>query len=688
VKGRSAPWTESDLALAADLRRAIETETAHRTKAELALKSNSLEITLRHMNQGIMMIDADHRVQVCNDGALRSLGLAKSLMNSRPRLEEIVEDLARERRSGGEALLQDLRDFLPEVRLADEPRITERTGPDGVVYEVRSMPMPGGGVVSTYTDVTLRKETEAKLRVARDQAQAATHAKSEFLATMSHEIRSPLSGLVGLIELLRETKLEPEQLQMANMAHDSALALLAVLNDVLTFSKIEAKGLSIMPEAVRLRDLVAAVVEPHRLEAARKSVVLTWSADPALPDCVSVDPLRLRQILNNLLSNAVKFTLSGDIELRVELAGDGSGAQMTFSARDSGIGMTEAVLGRLFEPFVQADASTTRDFGGTGLGLSISSRLARMLGGTLTASSRHGVGSTFVLTLPLLAAETPDASDAANAAPAPAIAGRGARVLVVDDDPSIRWLTKRQLELLGLTAVAAENGESALELLRAERFDLVLTDCHMPRMDGIALARAIRGEPDPRLRGIPIVGLTADVTETQRDRALAAGMAEVGMKPLSRAQLSQLLARHLPSGAGKNPEEAHAPAPAPARPSVAFDDETYKDLFEGDDLEGKAWLDEYFAMADSLVVELQRFVGVAAEADLPRLEIAEAAHALAGASLSVGATRVGEEARALQYAAAGDAAARLIDRQETLRKELDAAKTAVSEFLAGSRAAA
>jgi signal transduction histidine kinase/AmiR/NasT family two-component response regulator len=436
-------------------------------------------------------------------------------------------------------------------------------------------------VIGWWREFVLRKDFSAKtaLEAARRNAERLTRVKSDFLATMSHEIRSPLSGLLGVIDLLRESRLAPEQLQMARIAHDSATSLLAVLNDILNFSKVEAAALSIAPEPVGLRNLLGAVAEPHKLQAARKGVELMVRFDPEMPDCVSVDPLRLRQIVNNLLSNAVKFTFAGRIHLNVERDPTESIARMRFTVRDSGIGMTEAVLDRLFEPFVQADASTTRDFGGTGLGLSISSRLAQLLGGTLEATSVLGQGSVFVLRLPLRPAEAADIAEERDAEPEPVVMAEGLKLLVVDDDASIRWLTMRQLERLGVSAEAAENGETALQMLRASQFDLVLTDCHMARMDGIALTRAIRADPDPRLRGLPIVGLTADVTERQRERALQAGMVEVAIKPLSRWQLSHLLARCLPSGSASKPLESSTPARQP----VAFDEESCKDAFTGDD---------------------------------------------------------------------------------------------------------
>jgi light-regulated signal transduction histidine kinase (bacteriophytochrome)/DNA-binding response OmpR family regulator len=680
MSGCSAPWTETDLQFAREFRGAFGIEIGRRNKAELGLKTKFLEVTLQHMNQGILMFDSDRRVQVCNDGAVRSLGLSKPMLDERPRLEEVIEELSR-RGQPSDDLVRKRGVFFPSSGPAGEATIVERRGADGLLYEVRSMPMPGGGFVSTYTDVTDRKAAEAELRAAHDRAQAATKAKSEFLATMSHEIRSPLSGLIGVIELLRESPLQPEQLRMADLASNSAYSLLAVLNDILTFSKIEADGLTIFPEATSLQDLVEAVAEPHKLTAARKGVDLSWRLDPDLPDWISVDPLRLRQILANLLSNAVKFTLAGAIDLHVEKDVAEPHARMRFTVRDSGIGMSESVLGRLFEPFVQADASTTRDFGGTGLGLSISLRLAKLLGGTLRASSVFGEGSAFVLTLPLRPAHLPEAPVTASSLAQTTFAAKGWRVLVVDDDPSIRWLTQRYLEILDVSVETADDGESALQKVRAENYDIVFTDCHMPRMDGIALTRAIRGEADRRLQALPIIGFTADVTESQRLRALGAGMADVAIKPVSRSQLAELLAVHLDSERTSRTDAL----PAMASQSAEFDPSTYLDAFTEDDPDGRAWLADYFAMAQSVIGDLGRIVSGADPADLPRQEIAEAAHALAGASLTVGAHRLGKEARSLQHAALTDAGPRLIERVETLRHELDGAHSAVRAFLGEDR---
>jgi signal transduction histidine kinase/CheY-like chemotaxis protein/HPt (histidine-containing phosphotransfer) domain-containing protein len=511
-----------------------------------------------------------------------------------------------------------------------------------------------------------------QLTLRADEATASSRTKSEFLATMSHEIRSPMSGLVGVIELLRDTELDAEQLRMARMVHGSALTLLAVLNDILDFSKIEAGALAIVPEPTRLPALVEDLVGPFAIEAGRKSVGIGLQISPDIPDCVQVDPLRLRQILGNLLSNAVKFTAHGTIAVAVDVVRHEGGDRMRFAVRDSGIGMSPQIIARLFEPFMQADGSTTRDFGGTGLGLCICQRLARMLDGAITVSSGAGQGSVFTLTLPLrpasFGAVPPEAATPHAQEPI-----AGALVLVVDDDPTMRWLSQRQLQQAGLVVDVAENGEVALEMLSAAPYRLLLTDCHMPRMDGVALTHAIRRSADPVLRAIPIIGLTADVTATQRQRCRDAGMSDVLTKPLSRERLLRTLSTHLPTALLAVPPAIPArSAEEEAGPDAVFDASLYHDLFEPNEHEGEEWLEEFLAVAAELTGELRRLAKAAPTAFD---DVATVAHRLVGCSLSVGATRLGEQARALEQAAiAGDAA--LVETHLGLLEDAAAGATA------------
>jgi light-regulated signal transduction histidine kinase (bacteriophytochrome)/CheY-like chemotaxis protein len=385
------------------------------------------------------------------------------------------------------------------------------------------------------------------MRVARETAERALQAKSEFLAKMSHEIRSPMSGLLGVLELLRGTSLDAEQSQMADLIHHSGSMLLAVLNDILDFSKIEAGAVSVTLESLDVRTLVGNVCQPLAVTAAAKGIRLHAAIDSAVPDSISTDSLRLRQVLVNLLSNALKFTHAGEITLSLRVVvGEDLAPKLRFAVRDTGIGMSAEVKNRLFAPFMQADNSTTRVYGGTGLGLCISHQLVRLLGGELGVTSVEGAGSIFSFSLPIPAGvrTAPDDVATSSRENEDAAIVAGPRVLVADDDLTNRWLTQRQLQKLGLVVDSVENGEIALRMLRAKSYDLLLTDCHMPIMDGVGLTLAVRGDANASLRALPVIGLTADVTEAQRVRCEQAGMNELAIKPLTIEKLSKLLHRY------------------------------------------------------------------------------------------------------------------------------------------------
>ncbi len=516
-------------------------------------------------------------------------------------------------------------------------------------------------------------EREIVARSQRDAAERAARAKSEFLATMSHEIRSPMSALIGVLDVLRAEMLQPEQLRLVDMAHNSASMLLAVLNDVLDFSKIEAGAMSIECRPVELRRLLDDVVQPHILAAAQKGLAFTLSIAPAAPGWVLTDSLRVKQIIGNLLSNAVKFTAAGEIAVSVEIAGAATTPTLRIDVRDTGIGIDAAALGRLFRPFTQADGSTTRVYGGTGLGLAISKKLAELLQGNLAATSQAGSGSIFSLHLPLLPCAGQDecAGDVPRAAPAMIHAGR--RALVVDDDPTIRWLSERQLKSLGFAVDTAPDGEKALTRFLAGSFDLVLTDCHMPRMDGVALCQSIRAAEQDDLRRVPIIGVTADVTEVQRERCFAAGMSDLAIKPLTLPHLSALVARHFAAATA-------SPAPAEAPSAMAFDGSIFLSILDPGDPAGAAWLGEYLQAAAGDLATLRGLA--AAPSALP--DLITVAHRLAGASYSAGATRTGDAARALERAAQAGDIASIPSLIATIGTSLGAAEAAINGFLAES----
>jgi signal transduction histidine kinase/CheY-like chemotaxis protein len=493
-------------------------------------------------------------------------------------------------------------------------------------------------------------EREIQARAERDAAERAARTKSEFLATMSHEIRSPLSGLLGVLEVLRGTELDPEQHRMATMIHGSATMLLMVLNDVLDFSKIEANALTIEKQPTELRGFLEGVTQQYVIAAERKGIGFSLAVDDDVPDAILVDSLRVWQILENLLSNATKFTERGMVALRVSVRHDAPAPMLSIAVTDTGVGMDAAVVARLFNPFMQADGSTTRKYGGTGLGLAIAKKLSALMGGDLTATSQPGLGSVFCLTLPLLPCNPVREAKDAEPRPVQKSTQHGHRILVVEDDPTIRWISTRQLTDLGYHVDTEEDGQAGLERFQTETYHLVLTDCHMPRMDGVALTSAIRALPDPARARVPVIGLTADVTDAQRERCMAAGMTELAIKPLGTERLSHLMDHHL-NGATL----AALPA-APKLRAVPFDDSIFLATFDHGDAEGAAWLGEFLLTAQGEMDALAAALSMAEDAAIDTAQVARIAHRLAGTSFSVGAMVLGEGARALEAAARDPAA--------------------------------
>jgi signal transduction histidine kinase len=389
------------------------------------------------------------------------------------------------------------------------------------------------------------------LTEARNQAQAASVAKGEFLAVMSHEIRTPMNAVLGMLYLTLQAPLGPRQRDQIERAHRAAQALLHVINDVLDFSKADAGRTDVRPAPFSPAELVAGVVDTVEIAAEQKGLRLEAVCDAGLPARLLGDAGRLRQVLVNLVGNAVKFTEHGRVTLRLA-AGNAAGT-LVASVEDTGIGLTPEEQSRLFEPFTQMDSSTARRHEGTGLGLAISHRLVAAMGGTLHVDSRKGEGTRFWFALPLVpaAAELPPEAAPAAAAPAPAVqrpqrveALVGRCVLVVDDHEANRIVARGMLELLGLRSLQACDGDEALALLAdGPPVDAVLLDVHMPGLDGYETARRIRA--DTRWRDLPVLAMTADTRDEDRDAARAAGMDDHLVKPLALATLREALIAHL-----------------------------------------------------------------------------------------------------------------------------------------------
>ena len=398
-------------------------------------------------------------------------------------------------------------------------------------------------VVGTHIDLSLRKEMELEL-LAKERAEAANRAKSAFLANVSHEIRTPLNAITGYAHLLKEVLTDPAQRDHLDKLTASSLHLQRIVNDLLDLTKIEADHFTLERVNVDIRALVqeTRTMLAEAIEARGLSVTIDIDEGLNTPALLG-DPFRLRQILANYLANAVRFTPSGCVQVRAQLAAQGEGhATIRFEVEDSGIGLTEQQQAQLFEPFVQAEASTTRRFGGTGLGLAISRKLARLMGGDTGVVSSVGHGSTFWFTARLergLVAVT-----AAPAAPHATRLRPGARILLVEDNPLNQELMRLTLERQGAVVELAVHGGEALRLFAHNDYDLILMDLQMPELDGYAATRDIRALE--RGRTVPIVAVTASAMVEERKRCADVGMNDCLVKPIRPSELCAALVRWIP----------------------------------------------------------------------------------------------------------------------------------------------
>ncbi|MDY7000759.1 MAG: ATP-binding protein [Thermodesulfobacteriota bacterium] len=438
------------------------------------------------------------------------------------------------------------------------------------------------GAIEIARDVTDRKQAEKALKQAKEAAEFANKSKSEFLSTMSHEIRTPLNGILGMLQLLQFITVDAPQKEYIDLALASGKSLLTVINDILDFSRIEAGKLKIVDKDFNLSEILQTIIGSFRLQAGEKGIRLHYDIDDGVPDFLVGDGGRIRQILFNLVGNSMKYTEHGEVYIQVCLMGRKDGSEplrLFFSVSDTGKGIPEGMFKYIFEPFTQVDGSYTRKYQGAGLGLSIVKRLVERMGGSAAVESRVGVGTTVYFSVRVNSpgsmmevwegisgrrqedasltggAEQPEFSlerwQTISGIPQGDVPFSPFKILVAEDNPANRILAVKLLEVLGHTAIAAEDGKEAVKALEKERFDLVLMDVQMPVVGGIEATKIIRkstsGKFDPK---IPIIALTAHAMEGDRERFLGAGMDDYIAKPVEVRELVAGINRVMSSRTG------------------------------------------------------------------------------------------------------------------------------------------
>ncbi len=579
-------------------------------------------------------------------------------------------------------------------------------------YEMTVSPLsdtPPSGAVVMHIDITARKRDQTALRelnadletrvaartaeltLAREEAEQANRAKSSFLAAMSHEIRTPMNGVIGMIDVLEQSHLKSSQAEIVKTVRESAYALLGIVDDVLDFSKIEAGHFQIEHEPMSIEDVVEHACDTLDHLAKAKGVGLKVEIDPDLPPLVLGDAQRLRQVLLNLIGNAIKFSSNkgavGRVGVRARLVppsadpGSHPACHAEFAIIDNGIGMDEETLSRLFTPFTQADDSTTKRFGGTGLGLSISSRLAGLMGGKIEVISEPGRGSRFTMRLPF---DQPSAAQADTRSFADSLPGglsgglsgvvngfdgetmpmplagpgeteEGRLILVAEDNEINQKVIRKQLALLGFATHIVTDGREALDRSRHGSYAMLLTDLHMPQMDGYELTAAIRREETAGTR-LPIVALTANALKGEARRCREVGMDDYMTKPLQLTDLHAMLMKWMPADA--KPTPLRRPRVADSRRQALLDDAIRPSPLPAVDLGTLTALVGTDAMVIGELLEAFRKSATRASeairqgvAGSNNKAVADAAHILKSGARSIGAKRLGSICHDLETSA-------------------------------------
>ncbi len=531
----------------------LKKQIEEREKIELALKESEqrYRTAMDNSNDGIAIIRDGHHVYV-NDRYLKIYGYESLEEMEQVGIYNIIhpDDAQKVRERSLARVRGELEGQSYEHRCIrkDGSVIYVEASAARLMYDNR----PAG--IAFIRDITDRKKAELELKKSKEEAERANRAKSEFLANMSHEIRTPMNAIIGMTGLLLDTKLDEEQMEHLEIIRRSSDALLSLINDILDFSKIEAGKMDLEILDFDLRNALEEMVSLPAVEAHKKGIEFVYEIEPDVPSLLRGDPGRIRQIVLNLTSNAVKFTEYGDVLLHVSCEReDENEAELKFSIRDSGIGISEEEISKLFQSFHQVDASTTRKYGGTGLGLVISKRLAELMKGKIGVESVKGEGSTFWFTTVM---EKQKGMVEAILTPPAAIKGK--RFLVVDDNKTNLLIVQRYLEAWGFVCDTAWNGEMGLILMMAAvkanaPYDCVISDMQMPHMDGIELGRKIKA--DPALKSTILIMLSSRGMRGDSAEVRDAGYAAYLTKPVRRSQLFDCIVMAFSQKEGSKKEE-------------------------------------------------------------------------------------------------------------------------------------
>ena len=605
----------------------VRTDITKRKKLEqeLAHERSFLESITANLGKGVMVLDREERCTFLNPEAERLLGWTLAQLKGQPLHGKMYFCAGQAEGDDAPAcpvcLCYALQECVSFDMQDDLVLVHKERGPFPAAMTVSPLFEDGvlRGCVAVFHDITQHKRHEAELRQAKEQAEQASQARSSFLANMSHEIRTPLNAILGFTEALLDTPLNPQQQRQLTTVRQSGRTLLGLLNDILDTAKLEKGALQLEVRDFSLRQLCQQLVDMLSLEAGKKALSLYLDYPPEEPEFFQGDALRIHQVLLNLLSNAIKFTAIGSVTLHVR---QGPEQWLHVQVQDTGIGMTAEQLSRVFTPFAQADASTTRRFGGTGLGTTIARQLVELMHGRLQVSSIPNQGTCFTVCLPL-----PPGQPVAATPMLASVALPPLRILAVDDVPENLELLQLVLARDGHQVTLASGGQAALALLKAQAFDVVLLDLHMPDIDGFAVTTQWRAwQAQQGQAPTPVIALSASVLLQDRQQAFDVGMNGFAQKPLSVPCLQAEIARVLHLDAPAAPlapllplAPAAATAPAASAPPAAVCDEAAALALWGSRAQWQGALQRSMAQFPAVLAQLQALHAAAQMADVAAL---------------------------------------------------------------------